>query len=79
MTAAIDTDALLELMWAAPAAVLTITIAYGLVINGATRAAEARRAGRAALAGAYAAVAFAGAALFLAAVVFGLVIMLSKD
>jgi hypothetical protein len=77
--AAIDTDALLELMWAAPLAVLTVTVAYGLVINGATRAADARRAGRGGLAGAYAAVAIAGAALFLAAVVFGLVIMVSKD
>lgn len=79
MIAAVDTDALLELMWAAPLAVLTVTVAYGLVVNGVTRAAEARREGHAALAGAYAAVAIAGATLFFAAVVFGLVIMVSKD
>ncbi|MEA2149933.1 MAG: hypothetical protein QOD69_1763 [Solirubrobacteraceae bacterium] len=78
MIAAIDTAALLELMWAAPLAVLTVTVAYGLVVNGVTRAGDARRDGRGALAGLYAAVAIAGAALFLAAVVFGLVIMVSK-
>jgi hypothetical protein len=77
--AAIDTKALLELMWAAPLAVLAVTVSYGLVVNGAARAAEARRDGRTARAGAYAAVAFAGGALFLAAVVFGLIIMTSKD
>jgi hypothetical protein len=77
--AAIDTQALLELMWAAPLAVLTVTVAYGLVINGATRAADARRDGQALRAGAWATVAIAGAALFLAAVAFGLIIMVSKD
>ena len=79
MIAAIDTEALLELMWAAPLAVLTVTVAYGLVVNGVTRATDARRDGRSGLAGIYAAVAIAGAALFLAAVVFGFVIMVSKD
>lgn len=79
MIAAINTEALLALMWAAPLAVLTVTVAYGLVINGVTRAAEARRDGRAAAAGMYGALAVAGAALFLAAVAFGLIIMISKD
>ena len=79
MTAAIDTRALFELVWAAPLAVLAVTISWGLVVNGVTRASEARRDGRVALAGAYAAVAVAGGALFAAAVAFGLVIMLRKD
>jgi hypothetical protein len=79
MIAAIDTEALLELMWAAPLAVLTVTVSYGLVVIGATRATEASREGRAVAAGAYGAVAIAGAALFLAAVVFGLIIMIRKD
>lgn len=79
MIAAIDTEALLELTWAAPLAVLTVTVAYGLVVNGATRAADARRDGQALRTGAWVAVAIAGAALFLAAVVFGLIIMVSKD
>jgi hypothetical protein len=77
--AAIDTDALLELVWAAPLAVLVVTISWGLVITGATRAAEARRDGRGAVAGAYAVVAAAGAGLFVAAVLAGLLIMVSKD
>lgn len=79
MIAAIDIDALLELMWAAPLAVLTVTVSYGLVVNGVTRATEASREGKAVAAGAYAALAIAGAALFAAAVVFGLVVMISKD
>jgi len=77
--ATINTDALLELMWAAPLAVLAVTVSWGLVILGVTRAADARRDGRVALAGAYVAVAAAGAALFAAAVVSGLLIMISKD
>lgn len=79
MIAAIDTEALLELMWAAPLAVLTVTVAYGLVVNGVTRAGDARRDGRGAAAGFYVAVAFTGVAIFAAAIVFGLVVMIAKD
>ncbi len=79
MRAAIDTDALLELVWAAPLAVLTVTVSWGLAITGATRAAEARRDGRGAVASAYAVMAAAGAALFLATVLAGLLIMIAKD
>ena len=78
MIAAVDTEALVELMWAAPLAVLAVTISWGLVVNGVTRSAEARRDGRAGAAAAYGVVAFAGAALFAAAVVLGLIIMVSK-
>jgi hypothetical protein len=79
MIAAIDVDALLELMWAAPLAVATVTISWGLVIIGVTRAAEAQRDRRGAAAGVYAAVAIAGAAVFVAAVAAGLLIMIAKD
>lgn len=79
MIAAIDTDALLELVWAAPLAVLTVTVAWGLVIRGMTLAAEAGREGRRGAVALHALVALAGAALFTAAVVVGLLIMLSKD
>jgi hypothetical protein len=78
MIAAINTDALLQLVWAAPLAVLTVTVSWGLVVNGVTHAAQARRDGRVAVAGAYAVLAVAGGALFTAAVVFGLLIMISK-
>jgi hypothetical protein len=77
--AAINVDALLELVWAAPLAVITVTVSWGLVVNGVTRALEARRDGRITIAGAYAVVAIAGGALFAAAVIFGLLIMISKD
>jgi uncharacterized membrane protein len=79
MIAAINVDALLELVWAAPLAVVVVTVSWGLVVNGVTRALEARRDGRVAVAGAHAVVAIAGGALFTAAVVFGLLIMVSKD
>lgn len=79
MIAALDTDALLELVWAAPLAVLVVTIAWGLVIRGATLSFEARRDGRGAAATLHALTALAGLALFAAAVVFGLVVMVSKD
>jgi hypothetical protein len=76
---ALNTEALLELVWAAPLAVLTVTVAWGLVIRGTTGALEARRDGRALPAGLHLLVAIAGLALFGAALVFGLLIMISKD
>jgi len=79
MIATLNTDALLELAWAAPLAVLTVTVAWGLVIRGTTRALEARRDGRSVPAGLHTLVAIAGLTLFGAALVFGLLIMLSKD
>jgi MFS superfamily sulfate permease-like transporter len=76
---ATDSAALLELVWAAPLAAVAVTIAWGLVVWGSTRAADARRDGRTGLATLHLAVAVLGAALFTAAVVFGLVVMTSKD
>jgi hypothetical protein len=76
--AAIDTESLLQLIWVAPLAVATITIAYGLLVIGTVRAFEARRDGRGLAAGAFVAVAVLGAALFGAAIVFGLTVMISK-
>ncbi len=79
MIGAIDTDALGELALVAPLTVLAVTVAWGMVVHGATRAWEANRDGRSRSAGLYAVMAFAGAALFLAAVVIGLTIMATKD
>ncbi len=78
MIGSVDTGALLELVWAAPLAALTVTIAWGLVVFGSTRAADARRDGRSALVVAHVCVAAAGALLFAAALVVGLVIMTAK-
>jgi hypothetical protein len=75
---ATDTAALLELVWAAPLAALTVTVAWGLVIWGSTRAADARRDGRTGRATLHLGVAAFGTALFTAAVVFGIVVMTSK-
>jgi hypothetical protein len=77
--AAIDTEALLDLLWAAPLAVLVVTVSWALLINGVTRAVEARRDGRVAVAGAYGVLAIVGGALFATAVVLGLLIMVAKD
>lgn len=79
MIATVDSGALFELLWAAPLAALTVTIAWGLVIHGSARAVEARRDGRTGLAIVHAATAFVGAALFTTTVVFGLIVMTSKD
>ncbi|MDX6689536.1 MAG: hypothetical protein QOG15_993 [Solirubrobacteraceae bacterium] len=78
MIGAIDTDALLELVWAAPLAVLAVTVAFGMVVHGTTRAIECNRDGRTLQAGMHAVVALAGAALFTAAVVFGLLVVTRK-
>ena len=78
MIATVDSGALLELMWAAPAAALGLTIAMGLVVHGGTRAYEAARDGRNFVAGLHAAVAIAGGLAFAAAVVYALIIMTSK-
>ena len=78
MIAAVDTSALLELVWAAPLAVLTVTIAWGLVVRGATRAYEAQREGHTMTVALNALLALVGTAIFLAAVVFGLLVMTTK-
>lgn len=79
MIAAIDIDALLELVWAAPLAVLTVAVAWGLVIRGTSGAVQARRDGRALMTALNAFAALAGAALFATALTYGLLIMISKD
>lgn len=78
MTIATDTDALLELVWAAPLAALIVTVAWALLVWGSTRAADARRDGRNAQATLHLGVAALGGTLFTAAVVLGLVIMTAK-
>jgi hypothetical protein len=78
MIAAVDTSALLELVWAAPLAVLTVTVAWGLVVRGMTGALEARRERHGLAVGLNALVAIVGAMLFTTAVVFGLIVMTTK-
>ena len=77
--AAVDTDALVELIWTAPLAALTVALTFSLVIHGFARASDSRRAGRSAAATAYGALAIVAAVAFAAAVLFGVVIITSKD
>ncbi len=78
MTAAVD-SALLELVWAAPLAALTVVIAWGLVVLGTARAGEARREGRTASAALHVAMAAMGGTLFVAAIVVGLIVTTAKS
>lgn len=79
MIAAIDTGALLQLVWVAPLSVLAITVLFATLVHGATRAADARREHRGALAVALnGAMALIGAVAFAAAIVFGLIILLGS-
>jgi hypothetical protein len=76
--AAIDRGQLLELVWAAAAASLVVSCAFALMILGATRASDMRRANRDGAGTAYLALA-AGAALLLAgSVVFGISVIVPK-
>lgn len=70
--AAIDFEALAELVLVAPTAGLVVATAFAFVVLGATRASEARRDGRGAVAGGFAALAVIAAAAFGATVVIGI-------
>lgn len=74
----IEGEALLELVWAAPAAGLALTVAFSLAILGATRTADMRAAGRPLEATVYAVMGTVAFAVVLAALAFGIVVMTSK-
>ena len=78
--AAIDWDAIGELLWVAPLAGLTVAITYSLMIVGYARADEARRdGGSGGVAGvAYGVLALASTTAFVAVVVYGVVIIVRK-
>ena len=77
--AAVDTKALVQLIWVAPLAALIVALTFSLVIHGVARASDSRRAGRGGLATAYGALAILAALAFAAAVLFGVIIITSKD
>ena len=76
--AVIDWDALLTVIWASVLAGICAPGAYGLAILGSTRALELGREGRVAAAVVYGVVGTFGAAVVLAAIVFGIVIVIDK-
>lgn len=71
MRASIDWGTIGELLWAAPLAGLAVALTYALLIVGAARWGEARRAGATAAATLYGALAVVAGLAFLAVVVEG--------
>ena len=78
MIASVDSAALLELVWAAPLAAITVVTAWGLVVYGTARAGEARREGRTASAALHVTMAAVGGTLFVAAIIIGLIVTTAK-
>ncbi|HMJ94620.1 MAG TPA: hypothetical protein VK486_02150 [Thermoleophilaceae bacterium] len=73
--AIVDTHALLQVIWVSILAGVAVTAAYGLAILGATRAVEFGRDRRVGEATVYAVIGIVGLVVFLAAIVFGIVIL----
>jgi hypothetical protein len=73
--AIVDTHALLQVLWVSMLAGVGVTGAYGLALLGATRALEFGRDGRVRQAALYGVAGVIGLAVFLAAIVFGIVIL----
>jgi hypothetical protein len=75
----VEWDLILQVIWAALAAGIAVTIAVSLAILGAGRAADARRDGDTLDAVIYSALFLLGLAACAAAIVLGIVVMTSKD
>jgi hypothetical protein len=75
----VEWDLILEVIWAALAAGVAVTIAMSFAILGFTRAADARRDGDTLDTIFYSALFVLGLAACAAAVVLGIVVMTSKD
>lgn len=75
----VDTKALLELVWVAPVAAVTVAITFSFVIHGVARASDSRRAGKSGAATAYVALAVIAAVAFAGSVIFGILVITSKD
>ena len=78
MIAAIDWGQIFELIWAAAVAGIAVAITFALLILGATRASDHRRADRGGVAAAYFVIAALAAVAFAGSVVFGISIIVSK-
>jgi uncharacterized membrane protein len=76
--AAIDWGQLLELVWVAALAGVTVAASFALVILGAARASECRRADRAVPATAYGVLSVIAALIFVGGVVFAVVVITAK-
>jgi hypothetical protein len=77
--AAVDAAGLVEVVWASLVAALGVSLTFSLAVLGSARCAAARRERRGGVALAYGGLAAIAAAAFVAGVVLGLNIMLSRD
>jgi hypothetical protein len=79
ITAAIDSGALLKMLYSSAIAGVAVTVVFSLAIRGATRSSDMRRAGRSGAATAYAALAGAGLILAAAIVAYGVFLVARKS
>jgi hypothetical protein len=77
--AAVDAAGLVEVVWVSLLAGIGVTLTFSLVVLGGARYATARREGRSGEAAVYGGLATIALLVFIAGVVFGVNIMLSKD
>jgi hypothetical protein len=77
--AAVDAAGLVEVVWVSLVAGIGVTLTFSLVVLGGARSATARRDGRGGEALAYGGLAAIAMVVFVAGVVLGVNIMLSKD
>jgi hypothetical protein len=77
--AAVDAAGLVEVLWVSLVAGVGVTLTFSLVVLGSVRGATARRAGQDGHAIAYGALAVLALAVFVAGVILGVNIMLSKS
>jgi hypothetical protein len=75
VTAIIDWDALLTVVWASVVAGVGVTAAFGFAILGGTRAVEFSREGRPGEATLFGVVGVVGGVTVVAAIVFGIVVL----
>ena len=78
MIAAIDWGQIFELVWAAAAAGIAVSITFAVLVVGATRASDHRRADRGSVAAAYLVLAALAAVVFAGGVVLAISIIVSK-
>ncbi len=76
--AAIDWGQLLELVWVAALAGVAVAVCFALIILGAARASDSRRADRAGAATAYGALSVVATLVFVGGVAFAVVVISAK-
>ena len=79
MRAAIDTTALLKMVYSSLLASVFVAVVFSTALLGAIRASDSRRAGRGVAATAYAALAVVGVLLASGVIVYGLVLIARKS